>query len=450
MKHLSPGIIRTSKKLQIKSSFRYNSYQKIRPKLGTDSIEDLKTFVPDWLTSNKDFVISYKKMKHQVDINLAYVCQRSHASRTKDEKKALYAWTRGKSYFAKMPKTLVKRICDKFNCVYYKTGEISKFYIVISEGDEPHCMYMIYDGKVGIYIKGQRIHHISSGEHLGEHALENDEPRSATAIAETNASLLKLKKTDYEDIILTIKKNEKKKDINFLKSIPIFQLWNDVKIMSLSHKLTVSHFSKGEIVYDPDEFSHSFYIIKEGNFEIQTEIKILESNKWPVSPREWNIRKITKKIYHPIQFLREFDFFGQIEIIDKTCRVTRAIAKTNSVCFIINRNDFEDLFNTKDRELLKNNFKIPSKEELESLIKKNYSEILEKEKILLDVVTQNKSNFLGDNKKSEKWKKFVQQRIISQRNNMRRTVVKHTLENIVYSRNWDNSFTKLNINYNKE
>ena len=47
MKHLSPGIIRTSKKLQIKSSFRYNSYQKIRPKLGTDSIEDLKTFVPD-------------------------------------------------------------------------------------------------------------------------------------------------------------------------------------------------------------------------------------------------------------------------------------------------------------------------------------------------------------------------------------------------------------------
>lgn len=56
--------------------------------------------------------------------------------------------------------------------------------------------------------------------------------------------------------------------------------------MMLSHLLIVSTYSQGEIIYNPEDFSHSFYIVKEGIVEIQTEIKIIEENKWPISPRE--------------------------------------------------------------------------------------------------------------------------------------------------------------------
>ena len=304
----------------------------------------------------------------------------------------------------------------------------------MAEGEEATCMYMIYEGSIGIYMYGQKINHRTAGEPLGESALDNDSLRTASAIAESEVFLLRLKRTDYEDIILTIKKNEKKQYMVFLMSMDIFQYWNEVKIMMLSNLLIVSSYAKGEIIYEPDEFSHSFYMIKEGAVEIQTEVKILEENKWPVSPREWNVRKITKKIYHPIQSLKEKDCFGQIEILDRTCRQTRAIAVKNCVCLVINRHEFEEYFNPKDREILKNNFKIPSKEQIERSIRKAHNNVLEKEKILLDVVLQNKQGHHGENKKTEKWKKFVQERMVTQRQKMKQTVVKHTMENIKYSK----------------
>lgn len=293
-------------------------------------------------------------------------------------------------------------------------------------------MFMIYEGDVAIYMYDQKINYRNSGDPLGETALDNDSLRTANAIAETNVTAFKLKRSDYEDIILTIKKNEKKKYLQFLKSMKIFKTWNDVKIMMLSHVINVCTYQKGESIYQPHDFSHSFYIIKEGTVEIQTEIKILEENKWPTSPREWNVRKVTKKIYHPIRFLSSKGFFGHIEILDKTCRQTRAIATADSIVFVVNRAEFEDIFNQRDRELLKCDSELPSKEDIELMIKKSHSDILEKEKILLSAVIENKGGRYGNNKKLEKWLSFVKDRIVSEKNNMRKTIVKHTLENIKF------------------
>ena len=295
-------------------------------------------------------------------------------------------------------------------------------------------MFVIYQGSVGVYMKGQKTSQRTAGETVGESALDSDGPRTESAVAENEVFLLRLKRTDYEGIILMIKKNEKQKHMEFLKSMEIFQYWNEVKIMMFSHLLTVSSYCRGKVIYEPEEISHSFYMIREGSVQIQTEVKILEENKWTVSPREWNVRKITKKIYHPVQSLREKDCFGHIEILDKTCRKTRAVAVKSCVCFVINRHEFEKYFSQKDRELLKNNFKMPFKEEIERTIRKAHSSVLEKEKILMDIVLKGKHGHLGEKKKTEKWKKFVHERIITQREKMKQTIFKHTMENIKYSK----------------
>lgn len=431
MKFLTP--LSSPKKVKFENTQLYKSYHKLRPRKKVDSIDELKTFVPDWLTSNKDFIKSYKKMKNRVDIDLGIVCTRAHISRTKDERKALFNWVKAKPYFSNMPKAVVKKLCDKLSTVSFKVNETSKLYVVIKEGDEPNCLYIIYKGSVDIYMHGQKVNHRSAGEPLGENALDNDTLRTASAIAESNIVTLKLKRTDYEDIVLTIKKNEKKSHLLFIKALPIFQTWNDVKIMSLSHNLTVANYLKGEIIYEPSEPCHSFYIIKEGNVEIQTEVNILEENKWPVSPREWNVRKITKKIYHPVQCLMGKDLFGQVEILNNTCRETRAIAASNCVCFIIDRNDFDEFFTAKDKEKLRSIFQIPSREQIELRVQKRYNSVFEKEKILMEMLQSNHGQAC-ENKKTAKWKKFVKDRILSQRTLMKQTIVKHTLENIKFSR----------------
>jgi hypothetical protein len=127
MKHLSPmspKLIRDSRTRATVLPLTPSQKLRIRPK--NDSIEDLRSFVPDWLTSNKDFVLSYKKMKHQVDINLADVCKRSHINRTKDEKKALLQWLGTRIFFEDMSKNVLKKVCDKLSSVFIKTGENSK------------------------------------------------------------------------------------------------------------------------------------------------------------------------------------------------------------------------------------------------------------------------------------------------------------------------------------
>lgn len=434
MKHLSPITPKISRDVTFKPTQRYGSHQKMRLRIKNDSIEELKSFVPDWLSTNRDFISCYKKMKHQVDINLAEVCQKLYNNRNNDEKKALINWVKDKPFFSNMSKDIVKKVCNKLSCSSYKPGEVSKKYVVIHEKEEPNCMYIIYEGIAGIYRYNQRINQGDEGDPLGENALENDVRRTATVIAESSMILFKLKRSDYEDIMLTVKKNEKKTQIIFLRSIPVFNSWNDVKIMMLSHAIIVSNFSKGEIVYEPNDFSHSFYIIKQGTMELQTEIKILEENKWPISPREWNVRKVTKKIYHPVKTLGPKDYFGHVELLDKTFRQTRALATSQCMLFIINRSSFEELFNPRDQEMLKNDSEIPSKEEIEIMIKKSKSDILEKEKIIMNAMIENKRGYIGQNKKFDKWMKFVKERIVTQKNNMKKTIVKHTLENIKLTR----------------
>ena len=92
-------------------------------------------------------------------------------------------------------------------------------------------MYVIYKGVLGIYLKNNiKVAERVEGMVIGETALDNDSPRTANVIAETNVVLLKLKKTDYESIILNLKNLEKHENTRFLMTIPFFQRWSFVKV----------------------------------------------------------------------------------------------------------------------------------------------------------------------------------------------------------------------------
>lgn len=92
-------------------------------------------------------------------------------------------------------------------------------------------MYVIYKGTLGIYIKGNiKVGERLAGMVIGETALDNDSPRTADVVAETDVTLLKLKKTDYESIILNLKNLEKHENTRFLMAIPYFQRWSFVKV----------------------------------------------------------------------------------------------------------------------------------------------------------------------------------------------------------------------------
>jgi CRP-like cAMP-binding protein len=58
-------------------------------------------------------------------------------------------------------------------------------------------MYVVQDGTVAISIKGKVVEKVGPGGVFGEMALVDKSPRTATATAESDCSLLTINRTDF-------------------------------------------------------------------------------------------------------------------------------------------------------------------------------------------------------------------------------------------------------------
>jgi CRP/FNR family transcriptional regulator, cyclic AMP receptor protein len=63
---------------------------------------------------------------------------------------------------------------------------------IFSQGDEGNEMFVIIEGEVDIIFNGTRIETITEGAALGEIALIDSRPRTATAVAKTDCKLARL------------------------------------------------------------------------------------------------------------------------------------------------------------------------------------------------------------------------------------------------------------------
>lgn len=75
--------------------------------------------------------------------------------------------------------------------------------VIFTENSSGKDMYIVYSGRVGLYIQGVSGHRrllatVEAGDFFGEMALVDDSPRSAMAIAEEdNTQLLVLDKSKF-------------------------------------------------------------------------------------------------------------------------------------------------------------------------------------------------------------------------------------------------------------
>lgn len=353
-----------------------------------ESINSFKQILPNWLINRTDFYSTYIKMKQHVGLDLENICSQLPGQRTEDEKEALFKWVSSTKFFSNIPKVIVQETCEKFTILTFNANQQSNFYTVIKKDDVADCMYLIYMGSVGIYVDGIRVGQRSQGESLGETALDNVKLRSADVFADTNLTLFRLKKTDYETIILNLKKLEKYEYTKFLMTIPYFQRWSFIKVQDLSNLLIQSYYKPGDVIYEKNDQSKTFYIIKEGLVQLQTYTNLEQQNKWPIGFRQWKLRKVTNKFIYPVKDLQKGEFFGENEIMHNIQRETRAIAIENTVCLVLNKSEFFEMFNSRELEYLKQKYeiKMPTKQEMEDKIKNEVYSNGEKEQILLDAM----------------------------------------------------------------
>ena len=69
--------------------------------------------------------------------------------------------------------------------------------VIFQRGDPSDCMYAVIEGEVDILVNEQVIDTARSGTLIGEMAMIDNSPRSATAVAKTRAKLVPVSQKQF-------------------------------------------------------------------------------------------------------------------------------------------------------------------------------------------------------------------------------------------------------------
>lgn len=87
---------------------------------------------------------------------------------------------------------------DAFRAERYAAGRT-----VFTEGEPGEMMYVVLEGEVELRVKGQTVERLGPGGMLGEMSLVDAAPRSATAVAGTEAKLVPVDRRRFTSMIRT-------------------------------------------------------------------------------------------------------------------------------------------------------------------------------------------------------------------------------------------------------
>lgn len=103
------------------------------------------------------------------------------------------AFLKANTLLGEVPVEIASTLAERMREVHFPAGEV-----IFREGDPGDAAYFVVEGSLRIENDGIRIVQMTPGDCVGEFALIDEGPRSATAIAETDVVLLEWRHDDFE------------------------------------------------------------------------------------------------------------------------------------------------------------------------------------------------------------------------------------------------------------
>jgi CRP-like cAMP-binding protein len=98
--------------------------------------------------------------------------------------------------FSGMPPDELGHLAGIAEEVVYPEGEV-----IIREGDHGEEMFLIVEGEIEIHRESKPLAVLKSHDNFGEMSILDNEPRSATATARADCLLLRIRQSDFYDIL---------------------------------------------------------------------------------------------------------------------------------------------------------------------------------------------------------------------------------------------------------
>ena len=181
-----------------------------------------------------------------------------------------------------------QNICSSLTLVTCKPNEV-----IIKQGDQGDCLYYILHGLVSIQLSIQidtgiqdknqivnvekNIGELKDGEIFGELALLYNIPRTASVIALTDTSLIKIDKMPFNKYLKNLFEGQLQDQIEFLKICPIFNKMPMELLIKLGIRAVIKKFATGQVILKNDTKSDSIFVIRRGTVKVIKEILFIKN-----------------------------------------------------------------------------------------------------------------------------------------------------------------------------
>ncbi|HHH28581.1 MAG TPA: cyclic nucleotide-binding domain-containing protein [Polyangiaceae bacterium] len=103
---------------------------------------------------------------------------------------------KGVDFFTEIPSELLVSVARLAVEERFDTGAV-----VLREGDEGDCLYLVVEGRVAVVFEGREVAHLGPKECIGEMSLLDAEPRSATVVASDPTLCLRVDREPFHDLL---------------------------------------------------------------------------------------------------------------------------------------------------------------------------------------------------------------------------------------------------------
>ena len=181
-----------------------------------------------------------------------------------------------------------QNICGAITLAAFKPNET-----IIKQGDIGDCLYYILHGLVSIQLSIQidtgiqdknqivnvekNIGELKDGEIFGELALIYNIPRTASIIALTETSLIKIDKNPFNRYLKNLFEGQLQDQIEFLQICPIFNKLPKDLIIKLGIRSVIKKYATGQVILKNDSKCDSIFVIRRGTVKVVKEIRFIKN-----------------------------------------------------------------------------------------------------------------------------------------------------------------------------
>ncbi|CAD8098485.1 unnamed protein product [Paramecium sonneborni] len=218
--------------------------------------------------------------------------------------------------------------------LYLKTYEKRQY--IFKQGDQGDAFYVILNGSVKVYIDEptefknfmqlKEIAQLGKGDAFGEISLLYNSKRTATVISNERSDLIVLEKDAFQEYMKTIDNSNEMKTValnrllQFLESLPVFQMFNKDLLVQLCTKCQIQIYPSQQILLKQGVEPTQMYIIKSGR------VKAIKKIKWNLEDYPSSLIRgqttsstdlFNQDVYFEIDELGDGEIFGDFALLNE-------------------------------------------------------------------------------------------------------------------------------------